>query len=250
MNHTLRTRFKKEILAEFIPPKKPTRRVVIFCDGLPSVPSKAGVLEFFHRRGYWVFYFRYRGTWESGGMFLAGSPDRDVTDIIDQLPKGFTELWGGKRFKVKSPQVSVVGTSFGGCAAILASRDRRVKKAVALSPVVDWRIESKIEPIDFLAKFVEQAFGAVYRCLPEDWNKLKTGYFFNPVAHEDEIDGRKLMIIHAQDDLIVPWKPTAEFAGRVGARLIVVKKGGHLRLAASTRPPFANRVIRFLASRK
>ncbi len=248
MNHTLRTRFKKEILAEFLPPIKPTSKVVILCDGLPSVPAKRDALEYFHKLGFWAFHLRYRGTWESGGLFLAKSPDRDVIDAIDGLSKGFTEYWGGREFKIKSPRVYLVGTSFGGCTAIMASRDKRVKKAVALSPVVDWAAQSRIEPIQRLAKFVANAFGTVYRCERRDWDKLKTGVFFNPAAHEREIDGRKLMIIHAKNDLVVPWRPTASFARRVKAKFILARRGGHLRLAAATKKPYARRIAAFLRS--
>jgi pimeloyl-ACP methyl ester carboxylesterase len=246
MIRTMRTRFKKEILAEFIPPTRPTNKVVILCDGLPSLPAKVDVLGYFSRLGYWAFHIRYRGTWESGGLFLAKSPERDVIDTIDGMQKEFTEYWGGEKFRIPKPQVYVVGTSFGGCAAIMASRDRRVKKAVALSPVVDWQVQSRIEPIQKLAAFTAKAFGAVYRVERHDWDKLSTGLFFNPVAHEDEFDGRKLMIIHAKNDLIVPWKPTAGFAKRVGAKTIIARTGGHLRLAAAIKKPYARRIAVFL----
>lgn len=246
MTHTYRTRFKKEILAEFMPPAKSSNKVVILCDGLPSVPAKAGVIEYFAKRGYWAFHFRYRGTWESGGLFLSKSPDRDVSDVIDCLSKGFTEMWGGQKFKIENPQVYVLGTSFGGCTAILSSRDPRVKKIVAVSPVVDWHRQSRIEPIQKLAAFVAQAFGTVYRINRHDWDKLKKGTFFNPISHEREIDGRKLFLVHAKDDLVVPWSPTSEFAKRVGAKIVVAKRGGHLRLTAVTKPPYANSVLRFL----
>jgi acetyl esterase/lipase len=215
---------------------------------MPTVPSKRPILEFFARRGWWAFHFRYRGTWESGGLFLRRPPDRDVTDIVDCLPRGFTELWGGRKFSIPKPRVAVLGSSFGGTAAIMASRDPRVKRAVAFSPVADWREESKAEPLDWLVKFTAAAFGSVYRFAPEDWKKLKGGTFFNPVAHEDEFDGRKIMIFHAQDDRIVPWRPTAVFAKRVGAELAVRRRGGHLRLGDALRPPYWRRVRRFLKS--
>ncbi len=248
MTYALRTRFKKEILAEFIPPKQPTNKVVILCDGLPSVPVKGEVLEYFSRLGYWAFHLRYRGTWESGGLFLAKAPDADVVDAIDGMEKGFVEFWGGKKFKIKNPQVYVVGTSFGGCTAIMASRDRRVKKAVALSPVVDWKAQSKIEPVQRLAAFVAKAFGLVYRVNRGDWDKLKNGTFFNPVAHEDEIDSRKLFIVNAQDDLIVPQRPAAAFAKRLGVKIVTARHGGHFRLAAAIKKPYARRIAMFLKS--
>lgn len=49
MKYALRTRFGKDIIAQFMPPARPTKRerVVILCDGMPTLPSKHSVLEFF-----------------------------------------------------------------------------------------------------------------------------------------------------------------------------------------------------------
>ena len=75
-----RTRFKREILTEFLPPARATKkqRVIVLCDGMPSIPRKQSLSEFLAAKGYWVFYPRYRGSWESGGEFLARSPHEDI----------------------------------------------------------------------------------------------------------------------------------------------------------------------------
>jgi dipeptidyl aminopeptidase/acylaminoacyl peptidase len=80
-----RTRFKQQIIAEFLPAtsKSKKQRVIILCDGMPSMPRKQALMEFLATEGYWVFYPRYRGSWESGGQFLEKSPDRDILDVID-----------------------------------------------------------------------------------------------------------------------------------------------------------------------
>jgi hypothetical protein len=41
-----RTRFKQEIVAEFLPPARLSRpqRVIILCDGMPSIPRKHRVV--------------------------------------------------------------------------------------------------------------------------------------------------------------------------------------------------------------
>ena len=65
--------------------------------------------------------------------------------MIDELPKGVRELAFGKRFAFKPDEIFVIGGSFGGAAAILASLDDRVKKVIANCPVVDWAILAKEE---------------------------------------------------------------------------------------------------------
>jgi len=231
MPHPLRTRFKKEIVAEFLPPARTTKRnrVIILCDGMPSVPSKRLLIQFLSKKGFWVIYPRYRGSWESSGTFLKYSPEKDVLDIIDSLPRGFISLWDGKRYVVTPDEVFIIATSFGGPAGILASRDKRVKKVIAISPVTDWRAPSKEEPLDFFGKFVAAAFGNGYRFGKKEWAKLKTGTFYNPMPHAEEINGSKILIFHAKDDGSVRWNESAKFAHITHAKLKLFKKGGHLR---------------------
>ena len=115
-----RTRFKHDIVAEFLPPARVgrTQRAIILCDGMPSIPRKQPLAEFLSSKGYWVFYPRYRGAWESGGEFLERSPHLDILDVIGGLSKEFRELAFGRRFRVVVEEVFVIGGSFGGAAGI------------------------------------------------------------------------------------------------------------------------------------
>src|SRR5580693_6681459 len=94
-----RTRFRNEIVAEFLPPSRPRKRhkLIILCDGMPSIPRKQPLSEFLADRGYWVLYPRYRGAWESDGQFLERSPHEDIHDVIDELPKGVQDIAFGQR---------------------------------------------------------------------------------------------------------------------------------------------------------
>jgi len=251
--HPLRTRFKKEIVAEFLPPTKRAdwrkNRVVILCDGMPTVPHKRMLLDFFSKKGYWVFHPRYRGTWESRGRFLKNSPERDILDVIAELPKGFKNLWDRKRYKVRPKSIYLIASSFGGPAAILASRDSRVTKVVANSPIVDWRAPSKTEPIDFVAKFTRNAFGEAYRFSLEDWKKLKSGRFYNPATHARRIDGRKIFILHAKDDDSVLFGPVKRFSKEVGAEFLPLERGGHGILYRITKPRIWRKIRKFLSEK-
>ena len=137
-----RTRFKEQIVAEFLPPLRASKRqkAIVLCDGMPSIPRKQSLIEFFSAEGYWAFYPRYRGAWESDGKFLEKSPHEDIIDLVGELAKGFREIAFGKRFSIEPDALFVIGGSFGGAAAILASLDRRVTRVVANCPVVDWSI--------------------------------------------------------------------------------------------------------------
>jgi hypothetical protein len=50
-----RTRFKKEIVAEFLPPVRSGKKqkVIVLCDGMPSIPRKQVLVEFLSGQGVW-----------------------------------------------------------------------------------------------------------------------------------------------------------------------------------------------------
>ena len=228
-----RARFKKEILAEFLPPARVQRkqRVVLLCDGMPSIPRKQGLAHFLSEKGYWVFYPRWRGSWESGGEFLQRPPQLDLADIIDELPKGVREIAFGRRFDLSPDEIFVIGGSFGGTAAIFASLDPRVKKVLANCPVVDWSILREEQPKETSNKsytaYILEAFGNAYRLPEKNWKKLGAGPFFSPVHCAHKFTPSKVWIFHAKDDLYIPWEGVKEFAARTGIRLRLRPSGGH-----------------------
>jgi pimeloyl-ACP methyl ester carboxylesterase len=230
-----RTRFVQQVVTEFLPPLRAGKiqKVIVICDGMPSIPRKQGLMEFLSRKGYWVFYPRYRGAWESDGRFMQKSPHQDILDVIGELRKGFRDLSFGQRFCVLPDETFVIGGSFGGAAAILCSLDPRVKKVIANCPVVDWAILPRSEKAETsnpnYAAYIREAFGNAYRLSDKNWNKLRGGKFYNPAYRMDEITGSKIMMFHAEDDPYVPYKSVKRFAERTGAHLKLFRRGGHLR---------------------
>lgn len=246
--HLLRTRFKKDIVCEFLPPSRRLKneKVLIFAGGMPGFPSKKRLAEFWSKKNYWVFIPRYRGTWESDGKFLKQSPTKDVLDVIDGLSKGFKEAWSRDEYRVEPKKLHILASSFGGPAGILASRDERVDKVIAISPVVDWTAPSKEEPLDFLYRFIKEGFGQAYRIDKRTWNKLESGKFYNPVNHIDEFNSDKIFIIHADDDNVVLSKYVKQFAGKLGCRFKLYKRGGHLGSSIVMKEPYYTHIRRFL----
>lgn len=229
-----RTRFKKDIVAEFLPPVRTGRKqkIIILCDGMPSIPRKQSLMAFLAGKGYWVFYPRYRGAWESGGQFLEHSPHQDILQVIGELRKGVRELAFGRQFRLTPDEIYVIGGSFGGAAAILSSLDPRVKKVIANCPVVDWAIlpqEEKLETSNAsYAAYIREAFGNGYRLTDKNWKKLRSGTFYNPAHHVQEITPSKIMMFHAEDDPYIPYKLVKRFASRTGVKLKTLRRGGHV----------------------
>jgi pimeloyl-ACP methyl ester carboxylesterase len=245
-----RTRIKEQILAEFLPPSRKTKtdRVIVLCDGMPSMPRKQPLAEFLAAKGYWVVYPRYRGAWESDGTFLARSPHLDILDVIDALPHGLKDAAFGKKFALHPKEIFVIGGSFGGPSAILCSLDARVKRVVANCPVVDWSILKDSERAEtsnpHYVDYIRGAFGRGYRLTEKNWAKLGSGNFYNPVRHAEEVDSNKVIMFHAKDDPYVPWRTVADFAERTGVELHLFARGGHLSTDATVRKHWT-RIERF-----
>jgi pimeloyl-ACP methyl ester carboxylesterase len=229
-----RAKFRKQILAEFLPPtrERKTQKVVILCDGMPSIPRKQSLSEFLAAKGFWVIYPRYRGAWESEGRFLEKSPHEDILDIIDDLPKEIEEIAFGRRFRLSPDQIFVIGGSFGGAAAILASLEPRVNRVVANCPVVDWKILDRSEKVETskenYAEYIREAFGNGYRLSDANWRKLRSGTFYNPWHHRAEITASKVIIFHPKDDPHVPYEGSRRFADSTGITLKSLQRGGHI----------------------
>lgn len=235
LSNMFRTRFKKEIVAEFLPPTRSRKRqrVILLYDGMPSIPRKQPLVEFLAKKGYWVFYPRWRGAWESDGQFLELPPQQDVSDLIDELRGSVRETAFGRKFKLSPDEIFVIGGSFGGAAAILSSLDPRVKKVVANCPVVDWNIlrkEQKQETSNkSYAAYIHEAFGNGYRLSEKNWNKLRSGLFYNPTHHARELTPSKILIFHAKDDPYIPWRSVSSFAETCGIKLRLLPRGGHVK---------------------
>jgi hypothetical protein len=52
-----RTRFKRQIVTEFLPPARAgtKQKVILLCDGMPSIPRKQPLADFLAAKGYWAF---------------------------------------------------------------------------------------------------------------------------------------------------------------------------------------------------
>lgn len=124
-----RTRFKKEIVAEFLPSARPGRKqkLISLSDGMPSIPGKQPLAEFFAEKRFWVIYPLYPGAWESDGKVLEKSTHEDMLDVLEELPQKLEEVALGRHFRLAPDQVFVIAGSFGGAAAIHLSLDPRIR---------------------------------------------------------------------------------------------------------------------------
>jgi predicted alpha/beta hydrolase family esterase len=107
-----------------------------------------------------------------------------------------------------------------------------VKRVVANCSVVDWTFWIRLRrprPANAnYAEYIRQAFGNAYQLSDANWNKLRSGTFYNPWHHRKEIEGSKVVMFHAKDDPNVPYERTKLFAELTDAALKSINKGGHI----------------------
>jgi acetyl esterase/lipase len=171
---------------------------------------------------------------------LKKSLDQDLLDVIDELSKGWEDLWSREKFKINPKKIVLVGTSFGGPAVLLASRDPRVSKVIVISPVVDWSAPNRDEPLSKFKKFMKEAYGNVYR---GKWEKLGKNGFYEPTM---DTDGSKVFILHAKDDGVVRIKEVAQFAKKTKSNIKILKIGGHLSTSLIMKTAIWKTISKFL----
>lgn len=242
----IRTNLADGIVCDIVLPKQPATKLAVLAPGMPSNSNKRSWMHQLAKRGFASVLLRYRGTWESTGTFLDHDPTEDVLDIIKALKHPFTDVWTGESHNIDPQYTLVIGNSFGGAAAILATASDLVDKALAIAPVVDWTAPSESEPMDQLEHVVQTGYAGAYRFTHDNWLKLSRGEFYQPVANEHKIVPSKLSIIHAHDDTVVPIAPVQAFVQRTGCQHLFLKKGGHQINRQLAKWRYRRRLIAFL----
>ncbi len=248
-----RTRIGKDIFAEFvIPPTAKLRkkgRVAIVARGVPAMPGGSTFLEFLAREGFYAISHRYRGTWESSGVFLKDDPTDDIEEVLNATRKPLVSLYEEEEYVFpQNPRTYLFGASFGGPACLLLSKDSRVTRIFAYAPVVDWRAPMLKEPVRGLARATKRLYGEAYRFDPKGETRLLSGKFYNPATAQEQIEGSKIHIFHAKDDDIVAYAPVEHFAQEVGAKFTSFTKGGHGGASSFMDPRVWKRILSDIGS--
>lgn len=251
--YPVRARFAEDIVAEVKLPPRQTGKIAILVSGLPARPVSERVLDFFSGQGYLAIAPRFRGTWESDGVFLRRSPADDIRDVIDALvsQKSITDLYLGERVPASVKRIHLFGASFGGPAVLLNAEHPKVEKVVALAPVLDWRVEGEDEPFRFFTHFTREAFGQAYRLANQnDWQKLLRPDFYSPIDMKLPTHAaKKIFIIHAADDRVVPIDPLIHFSEKTGVTVYRKPKGGHFGMRQFAQKFYWKKIQAFLRKR-
>jgi putative redox protein len=209
-----------------LPPDAPAPGLVV-CHGFPVGKQRASSSgqtypeladELAREAGWAVLTFNFRGTGGSGGDFSLAGWLADVHAAADHL-----------RQRREVDGVWLAGASTGGSLAICAAaEDPRIHGVVTLasrSDFADWAVE----PERFLAHARE--IGVIstpdFPADQEEWcRELRE---IRPVEVVAKLPPRPLLLIHGDDDDVVPPEDARELADAYGegAELRIVKGAGH-----------------------
>ena len=196
---------------------KPT---VILLHGLPGIEKNFDLAIALRNAGWNCLIFHYQGCWGSQGSYNLATIPTDVLAALDHLDSG--------RFpQVDRDRLFLVGHSLGGWAAILAAvRDSRVRGVGVIGSgtkpqQITWS-QSTIadEYTPWLSGIGPYEFSLQWRAL---------GNEFSPVDQAQKLAGRPLLIIHSQDDEVVPLSQARllKEASSEPVEFIVHPSGGH-----------------------
>ncbi len=184
---------------------------IIICHGLSSDrKGKAKQLaQALHKVGFTVLTFDFRGHGESGGRFEDLTLSGSVSDLRAAI----------KHLSTEGRPVGVIGSSWGGLVALNAAAECKEIRAVAVLGT-PYSFEEE--------KFLEN----VRKEMGLEWGQsiggkaLKQG-FWNELTGL-ELGGIKqpLLVIHGENDEVVPLKHASVIAGLSTTSKTVVVEGG------------------------
>ncbi len=210
---------------------------IILCDGLPTAPRQKETLEFLASQGYLVIYPRYKGTWESGGIFLQEDPSKDIIEIAEFVKKGiFKELFNDLIFSFKINKIFIIGTSFGGSIALSTAGSPIVDTIVACSPVVSFKNFNKNndeQDLKKIGEFIQKAFRNAYRMNIGGWGQLLSGEIIDPAKYLGKNRKvKKICIFQSEKDPTVNYKYVQDFANELNLSFNLLKGDTHFSLSS------------------
>ena len=205
---------------------------LIICHGIPSgsthrSPKRQGyehLGRFFSRRGLATLIFNFRGTGSSGGNLDLVDWTADLREVIDYY------------FRTCGPHPAgliLLGFSAGAAVSVeVAAHDRRVAALALGACPQDFRFFTERLPgVDLWGWFKAAGMFRQPESLssPEKW--LKRFLSICPADIIEQISPRRLLIMHGDEDEMVPCMHAEELYRRAGKgmdkRMVIFPGAGH-----------------------
>lgn len=211
------------VFFEYLIPENITGNIpfIILCDGLPAKPHQNNLMNILVNLGYGVLYPRYRGTWESEGIFLEKNVGKEISDLAEKLLNG--SLLDG--VNVTATQITLIATSFGASVALSIAKDKNINKIIALSPVLNFKNLSNLHS---LKKFLQKMYPTIYRFTNLSWENLVSGKVVPSASLVDKNLASKIFLLGGDEDKEISSIELMSWGRKKGIPTTIYKNRGHL----------------------
>lgn len=207
------------------------KKTIIYCPGLPDLPKDSKyLLELSMNFGYNIVYPRYRGSYESYGIFLENNPSNDILDIINYFnsTNEFQEHYNLDIINLELGEVTLLASSFGAIVALDVAKKSNNINLVLVSGMIE--IDDRIEKeLKFLGNFLERSYKNVYRINLNNLLSMKEK-FYPDTFHTRDLDS-KVVFIHGKKDSLIPIENITKKINGFDLELIELDFG-HMRVSS------------------
>ena len=193
---------------------------VVILPGFPSGNDFYDLIAYFFEKGYHVFVPRYRGSYQSLGVFLSKNPVDDLIFFVEHLKEGEAKsLWDEKKEHFVVNKLILVGGSFSGAIACgLVAKSPVFSHLILYAPVWDFNEHnSSGDEQDFqkMTDFVKNAYKNCYRFKFKSIVK-KLGKFdeLKPPYYIPKLN-LPVLILHDPNDRVVAFRHTKKYLGLI-----------------------------------
>ncbi len=189
---------------------------IIILPGFPSGNDFTDLIDFFYNKGYHVFVPRYRGMYQSTGVFLSKNPIDELVSFLDNLDSGFAKsLWDGKKQGFRINKKIIVGAGFGGALALgLAAKSGKISHLMLQAPIWDFNthnVNGDEQDMEKMAGFVKSAYKNCYRFTFKNFKrKMKKFTELTPDFYMQKVKQMPVLVMHDPNDKIVSFKHSQE----------------------------------------
>ena len=203
------------IFFEFVLQDKKADAVVIL-PGFPSGNDFNDLISFFFGKGYHVFVPRYRGSYQSSGIFLSKNPIDDLIFFVEHLKEGEAKnLWDMKKESFKINKIILVGGSFSGSIACgLNAKYPVFSHLILYAPIWDfneYNSDGREQDVQKIIDFVKNTYKNCYRFKFKDIAKKMNKFDeLNPAYYIPKLN-LPVLVMHDPNDREVSFKYTKKY---------------------------------------
>jgi len=224
--------YYKSIFFEFALQDRVADAIIILLE-FPTKNEHEELIKLFYDRGYNVFVPFYRGSYQSGGVFLSKNPIDDLISFMKNLEKGSVkELDNMKKMSFKTNKKLLIGNSFGGAVACgLVAKYPVFSHLILVSPIWDFqKLNEKGDEINLnnLGLLVKRAYKNCYRFEFKDLiKKLNKFPELKPEYYLEHLQKIPVLVFHDPNDKIVSFRHTKEMMEKIPKINLIEHYFGH-----------------------